>query len=107
MKKNYSVFALLLFTITSCSSQVNVYDGFETPELSNIWSKDRMVADALTIQSDIVRSGHRAAKITLKAGDVFEAGMGKGRDSERDELREADKLVSTEGKTYEYQFSLF
>jgi hypothetical protein len=91
----------------SCRSQVNVYDGFETPGLSNIWSTDRMTKDALKIQSDIVRKGHHAAMITLKPGDIFEAGLGKSKDSERDELREANKLVSVEGKIYEYQFSLF
>jgi hypothetical protein len=86
---------------------VNVYDGFETPELNKIWASDRMVNGALEIQSRIFRNGHSAAKITLKSGDVFEVGIGKSKDSERDELREADKLVSIEGKTYEYQFSLF
>ena len=98
---------VFLFAVISCRSQVNVCDSFETPALSKIWSTDRMVADALTMQSAIVRKGHSAAKITLKTGDVFEAGIGKNRDSERDELREADKLVSVEGKTYEYRFSLF
>jgi hypothetical protein len=107
IKKNFSALLVFLFTISSCQSQVNVYDGFETPELSKIWSKDRMVNNALTMQSGIVRNGHSAAKITLKTGDVFEAGIGKSKDSERDELREADNLLSVEGKMYEFQFSLF
>ena len=106
-KVNYLISVIFLFAITPCKSQVNVYDGFEDSSLSNIWSKDRMVSDALQIQSKIVRNGHGAAKITLKSGDIFEAGIGKNRDSERDELREANKLVSVEGKIYEYQFSLF
>lgn len=93
--------------LCSCHSQINVYDGFETPSLSKIWSTDRMVNNAFQIQSTIVRRGHGAAKITLNPRDIFEAGQGKGKDSERDELREADKLVSAEGKLYEYQFSLF
>jgi len=84
-----------------------VYDGFEIPQLSNIWSKDRMVKGALEMQSGIVHKGHSAAMITLKTGDVFEAGQGKSKDTERDELREADRLFSVEGKIYEYQFSLF
>ena len=97
----------LLLMMTVCKSQVNVYDDFEAPELNKIWSTDRMVKGAFEIQSAIVRTGHSAAKITLKAGDVFEAGIGKSKDSERDELREANKLVSAEGKVYQYQFSLF
>jgi hypothetical protein len=66
-----------------------------------------MVKESFKIQTNIVRTGHSAAMITLKSGDVFEAGIGKSKDTERDELREADRLVSVEGKTYEYKFSLF
>jgi Polysaccharide lyase len=107
LKNIFSISIVLLFNATSCRSQVNVYDGFETQELNKIWSTDRMVINALKIQSNIVRSGHSAAEITLKKGDVYEAGLGKSKDSERDELREANKLVSVEDKIYEYEFSLF
>jgi hypothetical protein len=100
-------FLLLLFILNSCRSQIDVYDGFESPKLSKIWSTDRMVKESFKIQTNIVRTGHSAAMITLKSGDVFEAGIGKSKDTERDELREADRLVSVEGKTYEYKFSLF
>jgi hypothetical protein len=98
---------IFLFLGTSCRKQMKVYDGFESPKLSKIWSTDRMVKDAFQVQSRIVRKGHGAAMITLKSGDIFEAGQGKSKDSERDELREANYLVSKENKTYEYQFSLF
>jgi hypothetical protein len=107
LPKKYLLLLLFSAPITSCISQVNVYDGFETPELSKIWATDRMVADAFQVQSVIVRSGHSAGKISLKAGDTFETGNGKSKDTERDELREDRKLVSVEGKSYEYQFSLF
>jgi hypothetical protein len=107
---NNKIYFLLIWafcSITSCKSQVDVYDGFETSELSRIWSTDRMVKDAIKMQSGIVRKGQSAAMITLKTGDVYEIGLGKSKDTERDELREANKLVSVEGKIYEYQFSLF
>lgn len=107
IKRNYLIAVLILFTTTFCKAQVNVYDGFETPELSKIWSTDRMVINSLEMQSAIVRKGHSAAKITLKTGDVFEAGTGKSKNSERDELREDNKLVSVENKLYQYEFSLF
>lgn len=107
MTKLYPVLTIILAVLTTCRSQVAVHDGFETAKLSNIWSRDRMVKEAFKIQSDIVRKGHNAAMITLKSGDIFEPGIGKSKDSERDELREADRLFSVEGKTYEYQFSLF
>lgn len=98
---------LFYFAATSCLAQLDVRDGFDSPGLSKLWSTDRMAPGAFTIQSTIVRSGYSAAMIRLKAGDVFEAGKGKSRDSERDELREANNLVSTEGILYQYQFSLF
>lgn len=98
---------MLLLTVSSCKAQVNVYDGFEASELSKIWTKDRMVKGALEIQDAVVRKGHYGAKITLKAGDVFEPGSERGIATERDELREDKKYKSTEEKLYEYKFSLF
>lgn len=89
------------------SAQMNVHDDFETEELSKIWSTDRMVPTSLQMQSNIVRHGQSAAKITLHTGDMFEAGIGKSKNSERDELREASGRFSAENKIYEFQFSLF
>jgi hypothetical protein len=89
------------------SHAIDVQDGFETTSLNRIWSTDRMAANALTMQSAVVRKGHGAAKITLKTGDVFEAGTGNSLSTERDELREANQLMCAEGKLYEYRFSLF
>jgi len=97
----------LLLGMVSCLPKTNVSDGFESPGLSWIWSSDRMVKEALQIQSQIVRSGHSAARITLNPGDVLEKGEGNSNDSERDELREATFLMSSEGKKYEFRFSLF
>jgi hypothetical protein len=105
-KKYYSLL-IALFTITSCNSQIKVYDGFESAKLSDSWATDRMVSSAIEFQSATVRKGRSAAKITLKKGDVFESGIGQSKDSERDELREANNLVSVENKMYEFQFSIF
>ena len=110
MVKYYKlIFPLITYVIigTSCRPKINVYDGFESDKLRRIWSTDRMVKGALQIQSNIVRKGHKAAMITLRSDDVYEAGQGESKDSERDELREAYYLLSLENKTYEYQFSLF
>lgn len=49
----YSILLLLFCTITSCKSQVDVYDGFETSELSKIWSKNRMVKDPVIDQENV------------------------------------------------------
>ena len=54
---------------------VDVYDGFETPRLSALWAIDRLARDAVTMQSDVVLAGSRAAKIVLHRGDVFEHGI--------------------------------
>ena len=105
--KIYSAFIWVFYIFTSCTAQMDVYDGFETTKLSKIWKKDRMVNAALTMQSAIVQKGHSAAMITLKTGDVYETGLGKDKDSERDELRESKKLASLEDKIYEYRFSFF
>jgi hypothetical protein len=106
-KRNHLVLFVLLLTFSSCKFQINVYDGFETPELSKAWTTDRMAKGALEMQSAIVRKGQHAAKMTLRAGDVFEPGSDRGNATERDELREFKKYASEEGKLYAYKFSLF
>jgi len=88
-------------------SGINVYDGFETPTLSDLWDTSRFTAGALTMQSQTVRAGHSAVKITLRSRDTFEKGRNGDLDTERDELMEARKLVSKEGAAYEYSFSMF
>jgi hypothetical protein len=86
---------------------VHVADRFEKPELSSIWTTDRMVPGAFSVQSEMVRSGHSAARITIHPNDRFEAGSDDGPASERDELMEAERFWSQTGRTYEYSFSLY
>ena len=94
--------------IRASAPVINVYDGFETPELSKQWSTDRFEPGAVTMQTNIVRAGHGAAKITVRARDKFEAGINGNKDSERAELREGTRnLVSRENSAYEYSFSEF
>jgi polysaccharide lyase-like protein len=88
-------------------SHMDVYDSFETPKLSRIWETDKFEPGAVTMQSQIVRAGHGAAKVVLHSRDRFEAGVDGDADSERAELTEASKLVSKEDETYEYSFSMF
>jgi hypothetical protein len=84
-----------------------IYDGFENAGLSNKWSDTRIEPSSFEIESEIVRKGNSAAKITLKYGDKVEFGYGKNKDSERDELLERRSLYAIEGKEYEYLFSMF
>jgi len=95
------------FVYQSSCCQVSVYDDFEAPKLGKLWASDRFAPGTVEIQSAITRKGHGAVRISLKAGDVFEKGLGTNHDSERDELREATELVSKEGLLYEYAFSMY
>ncbi len=103
-----SLFLLCLLSITACKNKpIDVYDDFEAPSLKNIWSTDRMESHSFEIQSQIKRKGKSAAKITLRTGDVVEAGNDSSLASERDELEEISSLESVNDITYEYQFSMF
>jgi len=84
-----------------------IYDGFEDKELSKIWGTSRFESGAVEIQSDIVRMGNRAVKITVKSKDKFESNKGKAKDTERDEIREDKSLWAKEDEGYEYSFSVF
>jgi hypothetical protein len=86
---------------------IHTDDGFESPALSPIWTTDRMVPGAFSIQNEIVHSGRSAAQITVHSNDRFEAGSDDGPASERDELMEAPRYWSQSGKTYAYSFSLY
>jgi hypothetical protein len=84
-----------------------VHDGFESPNLSNLWETDKIIAADAVLQSRVVRSGHGALQITLHTSDVYEAGRNGDPPSERAELTEAEGLISQEGKRYSYSFSMF
>ena len=102
------VFTLALsFSRAQIPGGIDVYDGFETPELGKLWSADRFERGAVTMQTNIVRAGHGAAQITVHTGEKFEAGINGGKYSERAELLEARKMVAKENAAYEQSFSMF
>ena len=86
---------------------IQVYDGFETANLSKIWETDRFAPGAVEMQTNVFRAGHGAARITVHAKDVFEGGMNGDSDSERAELLEAREFNAKEGEAYEQSFSMF
>ncbi|HXS69329.1 MAG TPA: polysaccharide lyase [Candidatus Polarisedimenticolia bacterium] len=93
---------------SSKASHIDVYDGFETPSLnSSLWSNDRFEAGAVEMETNIVRAGHSAVKITVRSHNKFEAGTATTHGSERAELLEAKKFVSRENTSYEFSFSMF
>jgi len=82
-----------------------ISDGFESKKLSNIWRSDKFIPGDLEIQSNIVKSGKYAAKLTLHPGDQIDDE--KGTILERAEIMEARKFISVEDRLYAYKFSLF
>jgi hypothetical protein len=104
-----SLFYTLLILLISGSCKTNNYtdisDDFESDSLKKIWTSDKFVPWALEIQSDHVRSGKKAAKLTLRQGDQIEEE--KGTNLERAELREPKKMMAIEDNYYSYSFSLF
>jgi hypothetical protein len=99
---------IVFIALTACRGrEINVSDNFDQPGLSRIWSTDRMEKQSFEIQSKVVHNGTGSAKITLRTGDIYEDGEGKDKPTERDELREATRLLSVEGTEYEFRFSMF
>jgi hypothetical protein len=88
------------------AERLEVYDGFESTRLSGIWDTIGFVPGAVTMQSEIVRAGNGAVKIVLHPHDKFEAGINGDADSERAELKEAQRFWSRENTTYEQSFSM-
>jgi hypothetical protein len=112
LMSNLVVGLLLFFAGVGCAqtasgSGIDAYDGFETARLSKVWSTDRLESGAVMMQTNIVRAGRGAVKITVQAKDKFESGINGNKDTERDELLEAGKLFSQENVNYEQSFSMF
>lgn len=105
-----AVFLLLLFLVVAAyrAFPTHVYDGFESTRLSWMrWSRYRFVPGAVVMQQAIVRSGRRAAAITVHQGDCYEEGTDGNASTERAELMESWWLFSRTGRKYIYSFSLY
>jgi hypothetical protein len=84
-----------------------IYDGFEENVLSDIWKQTRLEPRAIEFQSEIVRKGKKALKITIHKGDKSEIGDPNTNKTERDELLERTNLWANEGIGYRYSFSIY
>lgn len=107
MKRSLIILSILTIPYMSvCQWNVTfdtVQDGFESDTLSNKWRDWRFLPGAIEFQSEIIHSGSKAIKITLKPGDQMEEE--KNTILERAEL--TDKQISMEDSSYIYSFSLF
>jgi hypothetical protein len=113
MKAIYIYSTLLLETCIAliaapAAQDKELYDGFDGPKLSTIWSLERSVPGSVEMQSDVVRRGQGAVKITVREGDLHE-GVDplQSNETERDELQERADLVNREGEAFAYSFSIF
>jgi hypothetical protein len=97
----------LLLILGSCKTEISkeLKDDFESDTLSKIWNADKFIPGAFEIQSTCVRSGKKAAKLTLRQGDQID--KEKGTILERAELKEPKKFMSRENLDYSYSFSIF
>jgi hypothetical protein len=109
LKKFASLFILLrlLSPDISGAAPMDLYDGFESKSVSKIWTTKRMVSSSLVFQENIVKKGKVAIQITIRPNDKFEPGDAKSLDSERDEISEANEVLSELGHEYVHEFSLF
>jgi hypothetical protein len=108
LMKKLSVFLFFVLIVVMCCKPVkplNIFDGFESDTLSKIWTADKLLPGALSFQSRYVRSGNKAAMITLHKGDQIEAE--RGTELERAELKELRKLFTPENESCSYSFSIF
>lgn len=101
-------FGIIFILLAPACKQQNfpkISDGFESKKLGNIWRSDKFIPGDLEIQSNIVKSGKFAAKITLHPSDQIDDE--KGTILERAEIMEARKYTSIEDRIYSYEFCLF
>lgn len=104
---SFAIVLPLIAVVVSRNRRIDVYDGFETAELSRVWETNRLEPGALTMQSNVARAGHGAAKIVVHSRDIFEKGINGSADTERAELTEAESLYAKQDVPYEYSFSMF
>lgn len=86
---------------------LQVVDGFESSDLSSVWSKSRFEPGSVRLQRQVVRRGHSAAEITVHPGDIYEEATSTDLASERAEILEQWWLNSRLERTYRYSFSLY
>jgi hypothetical protein len=94
-------------TSTPAKPPASAHDGFELPTLGNMWMTLALAPESYAIESDIVRAGHSALRITLRPHDVFMAGRGGDADNERDELIEAYPWTTRKNVPYEVSWSMY
>ena len=105
----HRVFLLLTACMAAFCADVHaagVRDGFESPELSSLWTGMRIDAHGYRFVAEPVREGRQALEITLQPG--AKSGLGKdGIQTERAELTDADHLRSSMGEEAWYAFSFY
>jgi len=92
---------------TKVPAPTSLYDGFETPALGTMWMKQLLAPGSYAVESDVVRAGHSALRITVRPHDFFMAGSPGTADTERDELAEAWPYTTRRDVPYEFSWSMY
>ncbi len=92
---------------TAASKPITVQDDFESSTLAPHWNRDKFEPGAIQIQTDHIRSGRSAGRVTLWSGAKLQTadGLGPTRPNERAELTERKDLFTREGESVRYAFS--
>jgi hypothetical protein len=96
-----------LQTNAVAKAPMSVYDGFESPTLGSIWMTQLLAPGSYAVESDVVRAGHGALRITVRPHDSFMAGSQATTDTERDELTEAWPYTTRKNVPYEVSWSMY
>lgn len=91
----------------STPQPMSVYDGFESPSLGSMWMTLLLTPGSYALESEIVRAGHSALRITVRPHDFAMAGSSGTADTERDELMEAFPDWTRENVPYEFSWSMY
>ena len=78
MRKTLLLLIIAIVYPTACkyNTKIIARDNFEADSLSSIWRTDKFIPGALLLQSEVVRTGEKACKLTLRPGDQIEEEMG-------------------------------
>lgn len=94
-------------TSVVAKAPISVYDGFESPTLGNMWMTQLLAPGSYAMESDVVRAGHGALRITVRPHDIFMAGSPGTTGTERDELTEAWPYTTRKNVPYEVSWSMY
>lgn len=112
MSARFLILALLIavFQFPVCVAD-ELRSDFESPSdhsdrIDGIWRRDKLAPGAFEVQDKFVRSGAKAARLTVRAGQIERTGK-DGEATERAELQLDTPWWTREGERRVYEFSVY